>query len=70
MNILLTNVSKPDKILTRHFSGEFGWISEPGGLVRITKYTADRRGYRVNHINKDLQEEKKEKGKKENRILS
>ena len=36
--------------------------------MRITKYTADRRGYRVNHINKDLKEEKKEKGKKRNFI--
>ena len=23
-------------------SGSFGWVDKPGGLVRVTKYTADR----------------------------
>jgi hypothetical protein len=41
--------------------GEFGWISEPGAIVRMTKYTADRQGYRVRHITRDLEREK-EKG--------
>ena len=46
--------------------GEFGWITRPGGVVRITKYTADRQGYRVKHITRDLAIEKKEKGEEVN----
>ena len=45
--------------------GEFGWISEPGGIVRMTKYTADRQGYRVRHITRDLERESREKEKGE-----
>ena len=45
--------------------GEFGWISEPGGIVRMTKYTADRQGYRVRHITRDLERETNEKEKGE-----
>jgi hypothetical protein len=43
--------------------GEFGWISEPGGIVRMTKYTADRQGYRVRHITRGLERETREKEK-------
>merc|ERR1711892_118210 len=42
-------------------TGEFGWITRPGGGVRITKYTADRQGYRVKHITRDLAMETKKK---------
>ena len=46
--------------------GEFGWITRPGGVVRITKYTADRQGYRVKHITRDLAMETKKKGEEVN----
>ena len=46
-------------------TGEFGWISEPGGIVRMTKYTADRQGYRVRHITRDLEREDREMEKGE-----
>ena len=44
--------------------GQFGWISEPGGVVRMTMYTADRQGYRVKHITRAMVREsrRKEKG--------
>ena len=44
------------------FLGEFGWISKPGGVVRITKYTADRQGYRVRHITRQMKREKEKGG--------
>ena len=43
--------------------GEFGWVLKPDGVVRMTKYTADRKGYRVKHITRQLEREKKN-GKK------
>jgi len=39
--------------------GEFGWVLKPDGVVRMTKYTADRKGYRVKHITRQLEREKK-----------
>ena len=39
--------------------GEYGWAEdgteEGGGVVRITKYTADRRGYRVQEVTRYLE---------------
>ena len=37
--------------------GEYGWVEPGGGVARLTKYTADRRGYRVRHVDRVLQEE-------------
>ena len=36
--------------------GEYGWVEPGGGVARLTKYTADRRGYRVRHVDRVLQE--------------
>ena len=45
--------------------GQFGWISEPGGVVRMTMYTADRQGYRVKHITRAMERESRQKEKGE-----
>jgi len=47
--------------------GSFGWVDKPGGLVRVTKYTADRRGYRTRQFSRRL--EKKRKRKQEQELL-
>lgn len=40
-------------------SGEFGWVDKPEGTVRVTKYTADRRGYRTRQFVKRLERMKR-----------
>jgi len=44
-------------------SGEYGWVDSPDGTVRVTKYTADRFGYRARQFIKKMERKQREKQK-------